>query len=379
MISLPRSLSPNERAVVDHLLARGPLSKTELADAVQMSKPSMRELIARLQASGVVEAAGETDSSKPGPNAQRYAACVSLARMVGVAIEPRSARAFLVDLGGRTLAEAEFEAPVPMPPVDLVACVVRDVCGQVKMVSGELDLIVVATPGIVDSDGDIDFVYGHPEWRHGQRSALRAALDCDVLIENDMNLSIVAEHRLGAGRGAASLALVRSEGSGAAFLLNGGLVRGAHGYAGELGLIPVDADPPTPIEAPVSRSRDELAGNPELLAGAIAQCVRMCLTICAVLDPERILLTGPLADSGGRGLLDAVSERITAASAMRTDVGLADLDERSAVTGAILIGLDRMRDRLYGTGAVLAPDHFEPTGSWVSAGKRRPSHTSDHR
>jgi glucokinase len=73
-----------------------------------------------------------------------------------------------------------------------------------------------------------------------------------VAVDNDANAALLAEHRVGAAAGARQALLVTlGTGIGGAALVDGELLRGAHGAAGELGHVVVDADgPPCPGNCP---------------------------------------------------------------------------------------------------------------------------------
>lgn len=72
---------------------------------------------------------------------------------------------------------------------------------------------------------------------------LREELSLPVIIENDANAAAVAEHRVGAAVGMQHVVLLTlGTGIGGALILGGKLYRGAHGAAGELGHMVVEAD-----------------------------------------------------------------------------------------------------------------------------------------
>ena len=75
-------------------------------------------------------------------------------------------------------------------------------------------------------------------------AALEAALGCDVLLENDVNLAVQGEAWQGAGQGLDNLAFIAlGTGIGGGLVVGGELVRGADNAAGELGFLPFGADP----------------------------------------------------------------------------------------------------------------------------------------
>src|SRR5699024_5534264 len=66
-----------------------------------------------------------------------------------------------------------------------------------------------------------------------------------VLVDNDANLGAIAEYRVGAYSGTPDLVYVTGEvGIGAGVLTNGSLLRGASGFAGESGHVPLEANGP---------------------------------------------------------------------------------------------------------------------------------------
>lgn len=108
--------------------------------------------------------------------------------------------------------------------------------------------IGVGVPGIVDAAaGRIgDEVPNVPELA-GQPLAemLRRRFRLPVFLDNDVNALALAELIFGLGRGARSMVvLAAGTGFGSGIVLDGRLVRGAHGFGGEFGHAPVKFDGP---------------------------------------------------------------------------------------------------------------------------------------
>jgi glucokinase len=77
------------------------------------------------------------------------------------------------------------------------------------------------------------------------RDLLERRFEVPVLLENDANAAAVAEHRLGAARGARhAVMLTLGTGVGGGLILDDRLYRGSVGAAGELGHITIDVDGP---------------------------------------------------------------------------------------------------------------------------------------
>jgi glucokinase-like ROK family protein len=111
----------------------------------------------------------------------------------------------------------------------------------------KVERIGVCSPGPLDHVSGM--IYDPPNltgWRNVPFAAmLSERLGMSVRLEHDAKASALAEFRLGAGRGARSMALiVVGTGIGAAIILDGQLYRGPTNSAGEIGHITVDLNGP---------------------------------------------------------------------------------------------------------------------------------------
>ena len=98
--------------------------------------------------------------------------------------------------------------------------------------------IGVSTAGVVDESGTIVWVADHFPGYAGTRLAalLEEVSGLPTVVANDANCAGLGEHWQGAGRGASPLVcLTIGTGVGGCVILDGRLVRGAHGLAGEVG------------------------------------------------------------------------------------------------------------------------------------------------
>ena len=154
-----------------------------------------------------------------------------------------------IDLGGTkiyavvfdgtdVLAEAKTKTPTqggPLAVVDAMAAVVHEL-GPVEDLAG----VGVGAPGVIDPiEGTVRQAPNLPGWMEpfGVAGALSSALvSVPVALDNDVNVGTLAEHRLGAGRGADNLlGVFVGTGIGAGVVLDGVLRRGPTGAAGEIG------------------------------------------------------------------------------------------------------------------------------------------------
>lgn len=359
-----RRLSANERTVVDLLLADGPASRVDLAERIGMSRASLNELVARLVASGVVEPVGEVVSTRRGPNAMHFRAVTELALAAGVELMPGTVRVVVADLAGRALADATTLDRHGV--VDAVHSVLRDL----RVDERALGRVVVGMPGVVGPDGEATYVWGHPDWHPEPVAELARRLGCPVQVENDVNLLALAEGMTGNASDRARYTVLHlAEGVRAATILDGEPLRGARGFAGEIGLavLPVASraatgvagddrgaddrgtDAPLRLQDLLGRSalgRVDERGGADAVARRIAEVTSLIATI---LDPECVVLGGPVGAAGGTDLARRVRAELASLVPIDLDVRPTGLGADAVVDGAVAIAAARLRDDVYGT------------------------------
>jgi glucokinase len=116
------------------------------------------------------------------------------------------------------------------------------VAGVLREQVPEVAALGVGLPGLVDRSGTLRFAPNLPgivELPIGRR--LSDALGLPVQADNDATCAAWAEHQLGAAEGADTTLLVTlGTGIGGGLVVDGLLVRGANGFAGEIGHMVVD-------------------------------------------------------------------------------------------------------------------------------------------
>ncbi|WP_405919474.1 ROK family protein [Streptomyces longwoodensis] len=391
----PRVLrAMNDRAALDLLLEHGPLSRTRIGKLTGLSKPTASQLLARLEAAGLVLATG-TSEGRPGPSAQLYEVNPAAAHVAGLDVTPDRVLAAVADITGRTVATHE----VPTPGRRATGSVVRQVTdaldGAVKaagLARDDVRRIVVGTPGAFDpGTGRLRYASHLPGWHSPSLlDDLAAALPVPVEYENDVNLVALAEQRLGAARGHEDFVLLwNQEGLGAALVLGGRLHRGWTGGAGEVGFLPV---PGAPLVRHVTKANSggyqELAGSQALprlarelglddvpsgpYAGAAAalvaraaaedtathrQLLRTYATrlatglasLVSVLDPELVVLSGASLTAGGEVLRALVQAELEELAASRPKLVVGEVQEHPVLRGALESALAATRDEVFDT------------------------------
>jgi glucokinase len=148
----------------------------------------------------------------------------------------------LVALGtaGRVLDRARLPTSGWPTSADLVAAVAGAALDLAGRNGVELRAALVAVPGTIDrAAGTVVSAANLPFRRFPLAASLSQGLDgLEVVIEDDANCGVLGEAAFGSARGSDDAVYVTlSTGIGMGALVNGRLVRGGHGAAGELGHI----------------------------------------------------------------------------------------------------------------------------------------------
>ncbi|MFE2167495.1 ROK family transcriptional regulator [Streptomyces sp. NPDC059447] len=388
----------NDRAALELLLAHGPLSRTRIGSLTGLSKPTASQLLARLEAAGLVVATG-TDDGRPGPSAQLYSVNPRAAYVGGLDVTPGRVLAAVADLTGTVVGTHEVPYTEGAGAVEQVTEALGEAVKAAGLHRSDLRRVVIATPGAFDPQtGRLRYAGHLPGWHSPTLlDELAAALPMPVEYENDVNLAAVAEQRLGAARGHEDFVLLwNEEGLGAALVLGGRLHRGWTGGAGEVGFLPVPGHPLVRRPARANTGGyQELAGAqvvPGLAAGlgveaepappagdpygpevgaAVALLARAAATpegphlsflqsyatllatglasLVAVLDPEIVVLSGAVIAAGGDPLRRLLEEELAELAPSRPRLVSGEVPERPVLRGALETALAATRDEVFDT------------------------------
>ena len=234
----------NRSAILAHLGAHGSASRADLARALNVSPALMTALTKELIADGLLVEL-EHSPSQGGRPARMLGLVSSAGRAVGVKVVADHVAFVEVGIDGtvRRSASEPFDASANTFLADLTGLLRRFIAGG----SNEPLLgIGVGVPGSVDRQGNglVDSpMLGWQQVPIG--STLRREFSLPVLVENNVNALAVAERLYGVGRQHENFLVVTiGTGVGAGIVVDGVVLRGNGGGAGEIGHIPVSEDGP---------------------------------------------------------------------------------------------------------------------------------------
>ncbi|MFC7547477.1 ROK family protein [Plantactinospora sp. GCM10030261] len=372
----------NDRAALELLLARGPLTRSQLGVLTGLSKVTASQLVERLEERGLVTRVGEQAGGR-GPNAQLYAVRPASAHVVGVDVGPDRVVAACADITGGVTARVEQSTRDTDDPVGVVHNAVVQAAGSADAQLTSVRRVVLGTPGLVDpATGDITFAFNLPRWHRGLLAALREDLHTPVVFENDVNLAAVAEAQSGAAHGVRDFVMLWADiGVGLAIMLGGRLHHGSTGAAGEIGYLPVSGAPvyrdatrrtmppfgqlagaeairtvageggfpaATAADAVRAASAAGAAGGPVLDEVARRLALGVAAT-CVVLDPPLVVLAGEVGRAGGEALAQRVGQEVAAITPVAPKVVVTEVPEEPVLRGALAVALDAARDEVFGS------------------------------
>lgn len=339
--------------VLGRLLRDGPRSRAELSRVTGLTKATVSALVADLLARGlVVEAAAP--SGAMGRPATLVAADGSSVVSLGMQIEVDHVSACVVDLTGRLLVlerRREDNRTCGTDAVlerlaDVTATVLAGVWNTERRIVGA----GVAVPGLVEPVSGEILVAPNLAWSQLELSGLSEVLGLpsgvEVVVDNEANLAALAElDRWDPDVPPSFVHVSGGVGVGAGIVVEGHLLRGVHGFGGEIGHLVVDPEGRRCacgargcLETVVGAER---SASTAVRARALA---RALIGVVHLLDPAAIVLGGSFA--GDEELAQLVAQHLHAATLAGRSrpcrVRASSLGVDAALLGAARRGLERV-------------------------------------
>lgn len=162
-------------------------------------------------------------------------------KFIGIEASISTFNAVCIDGAGKLSGSVKIPAGQPEGNLEQLISLIK----ELQTSFGSFDRIGIAVPGLIHADTkQVAFSAHIPE--HSRIDLLRAVQDATgvkTMIENDANAAAYGEYKLGAGRESVNMFYATlGTGVGGAFILNGDIWRGASGFAGEFGYVPINSD-----------------------------------------------------------------------------------------------------------------------------------------
>lgn len=243
--SQPQILSQmNERMVLRILRDNGPSSRAEVKRLSGVTAPTVSKAVSSLLKSGMLEEF-DIPVNMRGRPAKRLRLAEKTAQVVGLVVDSPHCRIVTTGLDGTIRDEAHQEFPIPGTYEELLESVINRIT-TLKSINGVKTLGVgISLPGLFDYREGRSILSPNVPITNtrciGKDLSERLGLTCVVLQETDA--LCLAERNSGLARGIDDFAMLdASTGIGLGVLIEGRLLKGRSGFAGEIGHLPMVTD-----------------------------------------------------------------------------------------------------------------------------------------
>ncbi|MER6267412.1 ROK family transcriptional regulator [Streptomyces sp900105755] len=317
----------NLARVMHAVSAEGSLSRAAVASRIGLTRAAVSTLVDELIRWGLLEELGPERPNRVGRPGSALAVSGHGPAGLGAEVGVDHLAVCAVDLRGEVRARAVRHGANrgrdPRPVLAELTGLVRRVAADAEQHGLWPAGLAVAVPGLVARDGHTVVHAPNLDW-HGTDLAALLPAGLPLTVDNEANFGALAELWLGDATPRDFLHVSAEIGIGAAVVVDGQLLRGRRGFAGELGHVPVHPDGPrcacggrgcleqyageeAVLRAAGLESREDAVGLLAQQAGADHEGVRRALEDAGtalgialtgavnLLDPESVVLGGALA------------------------------------------------------------------------------------
>ncbi|MEY9910352.1 putative NBD/HSP70 family sugar kinase [Catenulispora sp. MAP12-49] len=357
----------NTVAVLRALHAAEQLTLRDLAATAGVSRNTAEDAATALVEAGLAqEVRPEADDQRRvGRPAKVYRFRADLGYVVGVDLAVHEVNVLATDLRG--IERARFSRPLdPQAGAEDRSAAAREALlraiGAGSIRPADVLAVGVATTGIVDRTGRVARSTRLPQIQGRDLAEDLAVLPgVPVLVGNDARLFTLAERWLGTARGTDDFVhIVAGRHITASVFLNGRLLTGTNGAAGEIGVLPESRwdtalqtmaawphDPAATVAAAAAGDAEAAARIDELADHLATGVAAVVLSV----DPERVILAGGLSRAG-QTLLVPLQRHLDAKTVFPVPIHTSTLDHDAVSLGAVRLALDHVESTLFDTESV---------------------------
>ena len=369
----------NLALVLGAVAAHGPLSRADAAARTGLTRAAVSSLVVELMRDGLVVELGPAPSGRVGRPGNALTLSSEGPAGLGLEVGVEHLAACVVDLGGAVRVQARVAAanrgrgagPVLAELAELADAVLREARDHGLRPVGA----ALAVPGLVDAASGTVVHAPNLGWR--DLVPPRTLLGLPLTVENEANLGALAELWQGGAQDVVHVSA--GAGIGAALVVGGRLFRGARGFAGELGHVPVHPEGhpcacgsrgcleqyageeavltaagtklPAAVTDPIALLADLAAGGEPGVLAALAQAGTALGTALAgavnLVDPSAVVLGGAYAELGDwllPGMRRELAERVVVRPWQDDALSVSALGRRGPLLGAALMTIRRILD-----------------------------------
>ncbi|MBI3943629.1 MAG: ROK family transcriptional regulator [Chloroflexi bacterium] len=231
----------NEAAVLDYIRDHGPVSRTDVSRALQLSPPTITRIVNQLMVEGsIFEAeAGNSTGGRP-PILLEFNRHNSL--ILGLIIGTTQVVGALADLEGEILARRTVAVPDDSTPVAVFLNLIQELLDIPRPPGQAMRGIGVGVPSTPMTSSDLSPSAPGLNWSAlPLKDLIVGRFHIPTFLARNVNLAALGEYWRGAGQGISNqVVMALGDRIGAGLILNGELFTGGRGAAGEIGYILTD-------------------------------------------------------------------------------------------------------------------------------------------
>jgi glucokinase-like ROK family protein len=371
----------NQRLVLKTIYDQGQISRADIARLTKLTRVTVSEIVADLLDEGLVAEVGHSPSAG-GKSPILLSVVDDAYHLIGLDLANDEFRGAILNLRGeiRTSLSLPPQDPEGEQALNQVYALLDALLAQVER---PLLGIGIGTPGLLDTTRGVVRQAVNLDWVDlPLGSLLQERYNLPVYVANDSQVTALAEHIFGAGKGLSNLAAIRiSRGVGAGIILNRQLYQGDGFGAGEIGHISIDPngvrcrcgnvgciETQSSTVGIVQRAQslartapdsllNQLAGNPSAISFAhvvqayqagdatavsiareAAHAISFAIaSLVSVINVRRILLVGSVTELGPawlQAVQEETSQRALPVLTQETEVAFGELGANSVILGA---------------------------------------------
>jgi glucokinase len=228
----------NRSAILEIIRREGPISRTAIAERLDISLPTVMRIMDGLVAEGFVRPHGTTEWS--GGRRRPLLEFNSDGFLVlGVDMGGTKMYGALSDLGGHILDEVNISrhGTSGEDSFNYLTTLIDKLLSSPKVEDRKVRGIGVGAPGVtLHKQGIVTWAYTLHWDNFPLKSKLAERYDLPITVDNDVNLAALGELWFGAGQNVQDMILIAiGTGIGAGVIIDGSLYRGAQEASGEIG------------------------------------------------------------------------------------------------------------------------------------------------
>ncbi len=367
--------SVNRSAVLDYVRRHSPVARSTIARELQLSLPTVMRIVDELMDRGWVRSTGNKEWSS-GRRRDLVEYHKDGHAVIGIDLGGTKMFGALANIGGEIIDEMAINGHRTSGEESFAMLleIIEKLIDAPRKRGQKVRGIAVGAPGVTHAkDGIVEWAPSLNWCNYPLKRKLEKRFRLPCIVDNDVNLAALGEQWFGAGNGAHNIVLITlGTGVGAGIIIDDVLFRGHNEAAGEVGYLLSNRseldkryDQFGALETIISGTgiaqRAQAALAKRIPADRLAQITAQdvfeayrrheewscqifnetvdylsmaIVNICALLDPEIIILGGGVAESADV-LLPAVEARVKNVLPKAPCVKVSTLGRRAAVMGAI--------------------------------------------